>query len=190
MHYLVFVTSPYFGRWDPTFQIRKRKSNWIEVIWFPQQAILSLCTSMSFFCIGLVRGYSAPAIPSIHDCDPYLLPTKDIASWTSNDIHSTSISSPFNYYYLYVRFLCRFDTADWCILRKSFRWLSAPLFRQKEYHNCIITISNHRLGTNCHSNPLWTHHARSFHYWLLCRPMPSIGTNLCNNKKYSKIPSE
>lgn len=39
---------------------------------------------MSFFCIGLVRGYSAPAIPSIRECDPELLPSKDIASWASN----------------------------------------------------------------------------------------------------------
>lgn len=42
---------------------------------------------MSFFCIGLVRGYSAPAVPSILETDPDLLPTKDIASWASNGIH-------------------------------------------------------------------------------------------------------
>lgn len=39
---------------------------------------------MSFFYIGLVRGYSAPAVPSIHDNDPDLLPTKSIASWASS----------------------------------------------------------------------------------------------------------
>lgn len=38
---------------------------------------------MSFFYIGLVRGYSAPAVPSIMDNDPGLLPTKNIASWAS-----------------------------------------------------------------------------------------------------------
>lgn len=48
------------------------------------QTLLSLAASMSFFCIGLVRGYSSPAIPSIHENDPNLLPTKDIASWASN----------------------------------------------------------------------------------------------------------
>lgn len=47
------------------------------------QAILSICISMSFFCIGLVRGYSAPAVPSIMENDPDLLPTKNIASWAS-----------------------------------------------------------------------------------------------------------
>lgn len=36
---------------------------------------------MSFFCIGLVRGYSSPAILSIKDNDPYILPTQNIASW-------------------------------------------------------------------------------------------------------------
>ncbi|KAG4080263.1 hypothetical protein HA402_010755 [Bradysia odoriphaga] len=38
---------------------------------------------MSYFCIGLVRGYSAPAIPSIKEIDFDLLPTKDIASGAS-----------------------------------------------------------------------------------------------------------
>lgn len=38
---------------------------------------------MSFFYIGLVRGYSAPAVPSIEENDPELLPTKNIASWAS-----------------------------------------------------------------------------------------------------------
>lgn len=39
---------------------------------------------MSFFYIGLVRGYSAPAIPSIMENDPELLPTNNIASWASS----------------------------------------------------------------------------------------------------------
>lgn len=47
------------------------------------QALLSLCIAMSFFYIGLVRGYSAPAVPSIMENDPELLPTKNIASWAS-----------------------------------------------------------------------------------------------------------
>lgn len=38
---------------------------------------------MSFFCIGLVRGYSSPAVPSIMEHNPDLLPTKHIASWAS-----------------------------------------------------------------------------------------------------------
>lgn len=48
------------------------------------QTILSLCIAMSFFYIGLVRGYSAPAVPSIMENDPELLPTKNIASWASS----------------------------------------------------------------------------------------------------------
>lgn len=48
-----------------------------------RQAMLSMCTAMSFFCIGLVRGYSAPAVPSILTDDPDVLPSKDIASWAS-----------------------------------------------------------------------------------------------------------
>lgn len=51
---------------------------------FSFQTILSLCVSMSYFCIGLVRGYSSPAVPSIEELNPELLPTKHIASWTSN----------------------------------------------------------------------------------------------------------
>lgn len=42
---------------------------------------------MSFFYIGLVRGYSAPAVPSILENDPELLPTKNIASWASMVFH-------------------------------------------------------------------------------------------------------
>ncbi|KAJ6645579.1 Facilitated trehalose transporter Tret1, partial [Pseudolycoriella hygida] len=49
-----------------------------------KQTILSLCISVSYFCIGLVRGYSAPAVPSIKEINPDLLPTKDIASWISS----------------------------------------------------------------------------------------------------------
>lgn len=51
------------------------------------QALLSLCIAMSFFYIGLVRGYSAPAVPSINQTYPELLPTKTIASWASKKIH-------------------------------------------------------------------------------------------------------
>ena len=47
---------------------------------------------MSFFCIGLVRGYSAPAVPSISELKPQLLPTKSIASWASK-------STPFDIAY-------------------------------------------------------------------------------------------
>lgn len=47
------------------------------------KAILSICIAMSFFYTGLVRGFSAPAIPSIMENDPDLLPTKNIASWAS-----------------------------------------------------------------------------------------------------------
>ncbi|XP_055320158.1 facilitated trehalose transporter Tret1-like [Sitodiplosis mosellana] len=49
-----------------------------------RQALLSICIAMSFFYIGLVRGYSAPAVPSIMENDPELLPTKNIASWASS----------------------------------------------------------------------------------------------------------
>lgn len=38
---------------------------------------------MAYFCIGLVRGYSAPAVPSMKELNPDLLPTKYIASWAS-----------------------------------------------------------------------------------------------------------
>ncbi|XP_031622593.1 facilitated trehalose transporter Tret1-like [Contarinia nasturtii] len=49
-----------------------------------RQALLSVSISMAFFYIGLVRGYSAPAVPSIRENDPELLPTKTIASWASS----------------------------------------------------------------------------------------------------------
>lgn len=49
-----------------------------------QQTLLSLSVSLSYFCIGLVRGYSAPAVPSINTIDPGLLPDKNIASWVSS----------------------------------------------------------------------------------------------------------
>lgn len=39
---------------------------------------------MSYFCIGLVRGYSSPSIPSMKEMNPDLLPTKYIASWASS----------------------------------------------------------------------------------------------------------
>lgn len=39
---------------------------------------------MSFFYIGLVRGYSSPAMPSILELNPELLPTKIIATWASS----------------------------------------------------------------------------------------------------------
>lgn len=63
-------------------EIIKTKTYW-AVFLFIWQTILSLCISMSFFCIGLVRGYSAPAVPSILENDPDLLPTTNIASWAS-----------------------------------------------------------------------------------------------------------
>ncbi|XP_053680881.1 facilitated trehalose transporter Tret1-2 homolog [Anopheles nili] len=49
-----------------------------------KQTLLSLSVSLSYYCIGLVRGYSAPAVPSMHELNPALLPTKNIASWVSS----------------------------------------------------------------------------------------------------------
>lgn len=50
---------------------------------------------MSFFCIGLVRGYSSPAVPSIMENSPDLLPTKNIASWASTmSIYITRLTFP------------------------------------------------------------------------------------------------
>lgn len=45
---------------------------------------------MSFFYIGLVRGYSAPAVPSIMENNPEIFPTKNIASWASKSEHTFS----------------------------------------------------------------------------------------------------
>lgn len=39
--------------------------------------------SIGYFYIGLVRGFSSPAIPSIRELNPEILPDKDIASWIS-----------------------------------------------------------------------------------------------------------
>ncbi|XP_055538358.1 facilitated trehalose transporter Tret1-2 homolog [Wyeomyia smithii] len=49
-----------------------------------KQTLLSLSVSLSYFCIGLVRGYSAPAVPSMNELNPGLLPDKNIASWVSS----------------------------------------------------------------------------------------------------------
>ncbi|EDS41795.1 sugar transporter [Culex quinquefasciatus] len=49
-----------------------------------KQTLLSISVSLSYFCIGLVRGYSAPAVPSMHEVNPGLLPDKNIASWVSS----------------------------------------------------------------------------------------------------------
>lgn len=56
----------------------------IELVQFFGQTILSLCVAMSFFYIGLIRGYSAPAVPSILENNPEMFPTKNIASWASS----------------------------------------------------------------------------------------------------------
>lgn len=48
------------------------------------QTVLSLCIALSFFYIGMIRGYSAPAVPSILENNPEILPTKNIASWASS----------------------------------------------------------------------------------------------------------
>lgn len=48
------------------------------------QVLLSLCVAMSFFYIGLIRGFSAPAVPSILENNPEIFPTKNIASWASS----------------------------------------------------------------------------------------------------------
>ncbi|ETN66996.1 sugar transporter [Anopheles darlingi] len=49
-----------------------------------KQTLLSISVSLSYYCIGLVRGYSAPAVPSMHETVPGLLPSKNIASWVSS----------------------------------------------------------------------------------------------------------
>lgn len=45
------------------------------------QCLLSVCTSLSYFCAGLVRGWSAPGLPSMQQSHPDLLPNKEIESW-------------------------------------------------------------------------------------------------------------
>ena len=49
-----------------------------------KKATFSLCVSISYFCNGLVRGYSSPAIPSMKEKSNYLLPDENIASWVTS----------------------------------------------------------------------------------------------------------
>lgn len=46
--------------------------------------MLSICTSLSYFCIGLLRGFSAPGLPSMRALNPELLPSADIESWAGS----------------------------------------------------------------------------------------------------------
>lgn len=48
------------------------------------QCTLAICISLSYFNIGLVRGYSSTAFPSMQLLRPDLLPTKDIWSWAGS----------------------------------------------------------------------------------------------------------
>lgn len=48
------------------------------------QCILALCISLSYFNIGLIRGYSSPAFPNIKQVRPELLPSKEISSWAGS----------------------------------------------------------------------------------------------------------
>lgn len=43
-----------------------------------------MCTSLSYFCIGLVRGFSAPGLPSMRQHNPELLPSAEIESWAGS----------------------------------------------------------------------------------------------------------
>ncbi|XP_063695878.1 facilitated trehalose transporter Tret1-like [Culicoides brevitarsis] len=49
-----------------------------------KQTMLSMAVSLGYFCIGMVRGYSAPAMPSMQDLNPGLLPNQNIVSWASS----------------------------------------------------------------------------------------------------------
>lgn len=49
-----------------------------------KQTLLSVSVSLGYFCIGMVRGYSAPAMPSISETVPNLLPNKSIVSYVSS----------------------------------------------------------------------------------------------------------
>lgn len=84
------------------------------------------------------------------------------------------------------QFSFRFDPTDGCILWKPYCWLPAPFFRKKKYDNCVITIGNDWLDSDCHSNSIWSHHERSFLDRFLCWPLSAIGSNLC--KELTSLP--
>lgn len=52
------------------------------------QLWLTFGASLSFLIIGLVRGYSASAIPSIEDIDPEIIQSSEQKSWIGEDINT------------------------------------------------------------------------------------------------------
>lgn len=57
----------------------------IYIFVFLQQCLLAVCISLSYFNIGLVRGYSATAFPSMRQLQPdVLLPNARISSWAGS----------------------------------------------------------------------------------------------------------
>ncbi|XP_026481106.1 facilitated trehalose transporter Tret1-2 homolog [Ctenocephalides felis] len=49
-----------------------------------KQLWLTLAVSMAFLGIGLVRGYSASALPSLRDLSPHLIPDNEALSWAGS----------------------------------------------------------------------------------------------------------
>lgn len=66
------------------------------------QTTLALGVSLGYFYIGLVRGFSSPGIPSIHNLNPGLLPDNNIAAWVSaippfGAFWGSLLAAPFNH---------------------------------------------------------------------------------------------
>lgn len=139
---------------------------------------------MSFFYIGLVRGYSAPAVPSIEENDPELLPTKNIASWASKWLQLNEYIILFTYeqnillLMKKIRSKKRFGSTMRCIFWKYIGCCFTPFHRPKVYNRNRITIGFRGLGYDCDRNTLRSRHSGTFHQWFLCRTLSTIGSSL------------
>lgn len=153
---------------------------------------------MSFFYIGLVRGYSAPAVPSIIENNPEIFPDKNIASWASKRLipEMFDISCHVNlctFYFSKIKFTFlelsynRFNSTSWCIYRKYCSGCFITFHWTKIYNSSSIAISNNWLAFNRNSFTLWCYHCFTISQWILCWFVFAISSSLRKQKCRLKI---
>lgn len=147
------------------------------------QALLSVCIAMSFFYIGLVRGYSAPAVPSIRENDPELLPTKNIASWASKrDFFPLKcLFSGRELIIIWFVFpsLKRFNTSMRSTFRQYFSGIFTQLSRSKVHNNRGVAPCYTRMDLDRNRDTLWSGNCCSTSEWLLRWTLLAIRSSLC-----------
>lgn len=140
---------------------------------------------MSYFNIGLIRGFSSTGFPTMNATRPDLLPDKAIWSWAGK-AQLSHLQIPYSInlnYVIFYHMLIRLHRSARWLLRHDSRLSAAPPGRPQIDCPHFVATGRHCLVDDRVGAQLALSDCRAIYVWDLCGAVFAIGPDLRMRKK-------